>query len=64
MVYDVSSKDGKSVALHIGSSLTLLFQFRENRVVLVWDIDKVFLNVEVGPWDTHTPVSMYQFDHI
>ena len=37
--------------LHIGSSLTLLFQFRENRVVLVWDIDKVFLNVEVGPWD-------------
>ena len=25
--------------------------FRENRVFVVWDIDKAFLNVEVGPWD-------------
>ena len=59
MVYDASSKESKSVAclndcLHVGPPLTLLLynillRFRENRVVLVGDIEKAFLNVEVNP---------------
>ena len=61
VVYDASSKESKSVAclndcLHVGPPLTpllynILLRFRENRVVLVGDIEKAFLNVEVGPED-------------
>ena len=61
VVYDASSKESKSVAclndcLHVGPPLTLLLynsllRFRENRVVLVGDIEKAFLNVEVNPED-------------
>lgn len=57
MVYDVFSKESKSVVclndcLYVGFFLiflfyNILFRFRENRVVLVGDIEKVFLNVEV-----------------
>ena len=61
VVYDASSKENKNVAclndcLHAGSPLTpllynILLRFRENRVVLVGDIEKAFLNVEVDPDD-------------
>ena len=61
VVYDASSKGSKSVAclndcLHVGPPLTpllynILLRFRENRVVLVGDIEKAFLNVEVDPED-------------
>ena len=61
VVYDASSKESKSVAclndcLHVGPLLTpllynILLRFRENRVVLVGDIEKAFLNVEVNPED-------------
>jgi len=61
VVYDASSKESKSVAclndcLHVGPPLTpllynILLRFRENRVVLVGDIEKAFLNVEVDPED-------------
>ena len=61
MVYDASSKENKNVAclndcLHAGPPLTpllynILLRFRENRVVLVGDIEKAFLNVEVDPED-------------
>ena len=61
MVYDASSKEGKGVAcsndcLHVGPPLNpllynILLRFRENRVVVVGDVEKAFLNVEVDPED-------------
>ena len=61
VVYDASSKESKSVeclndCLHVGPPLipllySILLRFRENRVVLVGDIEKAFLNVEVDPED-------------
>ena len=61
MVYDASSKEGKkgtslNDCLHVGPSLTpmlydMLLRFRENRIVLVGDIEKAFLNVEVDKGD-------------
>ena len=61
VVYDASSKEGKKGTslhdcLHVGPSLTpmlydILLKFRENRIVLVGDIEKAFLNVEVDKGD-------------
>ena len=61
VVYDASAKESKSVAclndcFHVGPPLTpllynILLRSRENRVVLVGDIEKAFLNVEVDPED-------------
>ncbi|XP_046854266.1 uncharacterized protein LOC124447403 [Xenia sp. Carnegie-2017] len=61
IVYDASSKEGKrgtslNDCLHVGPPLTpllfdILIRFRENRVALVGDIEKAFLNVEVDEAD-------------
>ena len=61
LVFDASCKDGKTSisldnCLHVGPSLIrflfdILFRFRENRVALVGDIEKAFLNVEMNPKD-------------
>ena len=61
IVYDASSKEGKkrvslNDCLHVGPSLTpllfdILLGFRENPVVLIEDIEKAFLNVEVDRED-------------
>ena len=61
VVYDASSREGKVEAclndcLHVGPPLTpllynILLRFRENRVILVEDIEKAFLNVEVDKED-------------
>ena len=61
VVYDASSREGKvgtslNDCLHVGPSLNpllfnILLRFRENRVVLVGDIEKAFLNVEVDVQD-------------
>ena len=61
VVYDASSREGKvgtslNDCLHVGPSLSpllfnILLRFRENRVVLVGDIEKAFLNVEVDVQD-------------
>ena len=61
IVYDASSKESKSGTslndcLHTGPSLNpllfdILVRFRENRVALVGDIEKAFLNIEVDPRD-------------
>ena len=61
IVYDASSKEGKkgtslNDCLHVGPSLTpllfdILLRFRENRIVLIGDIEKAFLNVEVDRED-------------
>ena len=61
VVYDASSREGKTGTslndcLHVGPSLNpllynILLRFRENRVVLVGDIEKAFLNVEVDVQD-------------
>ena len=61
IVYDASSKGSKSSTslndcLHVGPSLNpllynILIRFRENRVALVADIKKAFLNVEVNEDD-------------
>ena len=61
IVYDALSKESKSGTflndcLHTGPSLNpLLFdiplRFRENRVALVGNIEKAFLNIEVDPKD-------------
>ena len=61
IVYDASSKEGKkgvslNDCLHVGPSLTpllfdILLRFRENPVVLIGDIEKAFLNVEVDRED-------------
>ena len=61
IVYDASSKGSKTEAslndcLHVGPSLNpllynILLWFRENRVALVGDIEKAFLNVEVDEAD-------------
>ena len=61
VVYDASSREGKvgtslNDCLHVGSSLNpllfnILLRFRENRVVLVGDKEKAFLNVEVDVLD-------------
>ena len=61
VVYDASSKaKGKGASLneclHVGPSLTpmlfdILLRFRENRIVLVGDIEKAFLNIEVDKED-------------
>ena len=61
IVYDASSKEGKrglslNDCLHVGPSLTpLLFdiflRFRINPIVLIGDIEKAFLNVEVDRED-------------
>ena len=61
IVYDASAKESKSgVALndclHTGPSLNpllfdILVRFRENKVALVGDIEKAFLNIEADPGD-------------
>ena len=61
IVFDASSKEGKrgtslNDCLHVGPSLTpllfdILVRFRENSVVLIGDIEKAFLNVEVDKED-------------
>jgi hypothetical protein len=61
VVYDASSKECKSGTslndcLHVGPSLnpllySILVRFRENRIALVGDIEKAFLNVEVDEAD-------------
>lgn len=60
-VYDASSKEGKTGTslndcLHTGPSLNpllfeILVRFRENRVALVGDIEKAFLNIAVDAKD-------------
>ena len=60
-VYDASSKECKggtslNDCLHVGPSLnpllySILVRFRENRIALVGDIEKAFLNVEVDESD-------------
>ena len=61
IVYDALSKEGKkgvslNDCLHVGPSLMpllfdILLRFRENPVVLIGDIEKAFLNVEVDRED-------------
>ncbi len=61
IVYDASSKESKSATslnncLHTGPSLNpllfdILVRFRENRVALVGDIEKAFLNIGVDEKD-------------
>ena len=61
IVYHALAKESKSgVALndclHAGPSLNpllfdILVRFRENKVALVGDIEKAFLNIEVDPGD-------------
>ena len=61
IVYDASSKEGKTGTslnncLHVGPPLTpllfeILLRFREFRVPMVADIEKVFLNVEIDKED-------------
>ena len=61
IVYDASSKEGKTRTslndcLHTGPSLNpllfeILVRFRENRVALVGDIEKAFLNIAVDAKD-------------
>ena len=61
IVYDASCKDkntGTSLndCLHVGPSLTplifdILLRFRNNKIALIGDIAKAFLNVEVDPAD-------------
>lgn len=61
IVYDASSKESKggtslNDCLHTGPSLNpllfdVLVRFRENRVALVGDIEKAFLNIEVDSKD-------------
>ena len=61
IVYDASCKDRESGislndCLHAGPALTpllidILLRFREKSVVLIGDIEKAFLNIEVNPAD-------------
>ena len=61
IVYDASCKDRKTGTalndcLHVGPPLTplifdVLLRFRENRIALVGDIEKAFLNIEIHPID-------------
>ena len=61
IIYDASSKECKggtslNDCLHVGPSLnpllySILVRFRENRIALVGDIEKAFLNVEVDESD-------------
>ena len=61
IVYDASAKEGKNGislndCLHTGPSLNpllfgILVRFRENRVALVGDIEKAFLNISVDESD-------------
>ena len=61
IVYNASCKERKSGTslndcLHVGPALTplifdILLRFRENRIALIGDIEKAFLNIEVCPTD-------------
>ena len=61
VVFDASSKEGKrgtslNDCLHVGPPLTpllydILLRFRENRIGIVADIEKAFLNIEVDEKD-------------
>lgn len=61
IVYDASAKESKNGTslnncLHTGPSLNpllfdILVRFRENKVALIGDIEKAFLNIEVDPGD-------------
>ena len=61
IVYDASSKEGKhgvslNDCLHVGPALlpllyAILIRFREKRVALVGDMEKVFLNIMVNEHD-------------
>ena len=61
LVFDASSKERNANTslndcLHRGPSLTpflfdILLRFRENRIALVGDIEKAFLNIEIDPKD-------------
>ena len=61
IVYDASAKERKNGpslndCLHTGPSLNpllfdILVRFRENKIALVGDIEKAFLNIEIDPKD-------------
>ena len=61
IVYDASCKDRKTGTslndcLHVGQPMAplifdVLLRFRENRIALVGDIEKAFLNIEIHPVD-------------
>ena len=61
IVYDASCKDKKygtslNDCLHVGPPLSplifdILLRFRENKIALVGDIEKAFLNIEIDPAD-------------
>ena len=61
VVYDASCRDKTTKTslndcLHVGPSLSplifdILVRFRDTRVAIVGDIEKAFLNIEVGPAD-------------
>ena len=61
LVFDASSKERNAYTsltdcLHRGPSLTpflfdILLRFRENRIVLLGDIEKAFLNIDIDPKD-------------
>ena len=61
VVYDASAKEGRSGTslndcLHVGPPLTpllfdILLRFRENRIGIIADIEKAFLNIEVDTQD-------------
>jgi len=61
IVYDASAKESKhgislNDCLHVGPPLNpllfdILVRFRENKIGMVADIEKVFLNIEVDPQD-------------
>ena len=61
IVYNASCKEKKSGTslndcLHVGPALTplmfdILLRFRENRIALIGDIEKAFLNIEICPTD-------------
>ena len=88
VVFDASSKEGKSGTslndcLHVGPPLTpllydIFLRFRENRIEMIADIEKAFLNIEIDrkdrdcfrflwvedPFDDNSPIVIFRFCHI
>ena len=88
VVFDASSKEGErgtslNDCLHVGLPLTpllydILLRFRENRIGIVADIEKTFLNIEVDrkdrdclrflcvqdPFDDNSPIAIFRFCRI
>ena len=88
VVFDASSKEGKrgtslNDCLHVGPPLTpllydILLRFRENRIGIVADIEKAFLNIEVDekdkdclkflwvedPFDDNSRIVIFRFCHV